>query len=127
MHTTRRFDDDHGQRGYLSLAMLVVGLILGAMVLYGLAGPPHLPAEIPSWDVIMVTLRGSSVPYEALAYLFTTAAWIVWFWMVGSLALRFLVVSADALTQGASWVRPLRAVSDLITLPVIRETVGASP
>ena len=79
-------------RGLLSLT---VGLALGAVVLNGFAGPPSLPTSLPSWDLLIQTLRGASVPYEAFAYILTTAAWGVWLWITGSLLLRLLVVIAE--------------------------------
>ncbi|MBI4496660.1 MAG: LysM peptidoglycan-binding domain-containing protein [Chloroflexi bacterium] len=126
MDMTSRYDEGQHQHSVTGLVALVAGLAVGAVVLHALAGPPHLPSELPSWDLVVITLRGSSVPYEALAYVFTTAAWAVWLWIVVSMALRVVVASADALTHGAAWMAPLRAVSDHITLPVIRKLVDGA-
>ncbi len=102
---------------------LVSGLAAGAVALYAVSGPPRLPSHLPSLEAIGIFLRGSYVPLEALAYVFTSAAWLLWFWIVGSLLLRVVAVCADQLTNGAAWTRTLRAFSDLTTLPPVRRLV----
>lgn len=114
------------QRGWLGLAGLVVGLAASALVLQQVAGPPHLPSRLPGWEIILATLRGSYLPSEALAYVLTTAAWLVWLWLTTSLALRLLVGLADARTHGAGWVRALHALSDRVTLPIVRRAVDGA-
>jgi DNA primase len=41
----------------LGLAGLILGLALGAIVLYLAAGPPQLPDSLPDWVTIQLTLR----------------------------------------------------------------------
>ena len=62
-------------------------LVGGGALLYALAGPPHLPERMLSWALISSTLGGSDVPLDAVAYVFTTAAWLLWIYIVGSLDL----------------------------------------
>lgn len=120
--------DDDGQRegDYSTLIWLLLGLAVGAAALYLTGGPPHLPGEMPSWRLIATTLQGSSLPLGALGYILTSAAWLVWAWIVASLLLRLLVAGADSLAHGASWVRRLRATSDRVTLSLVRRAVDSA-
>src|ERR1051325_9503805 len=111
---------------FVGLIGLIAGLLLGGLALYSVAGGPRLPSDIPAWGQVLLTLRGSAVPYEAIGVGVTTAAWAVWGWMVASIVLRLVVVGADAASRGATWVAPLRAFSDLVTVPVIRRLVDGA-
>ena len=126
MRTMVRPEDAEHPRGFLGLLGLIFGLALGGAALYAVAGLPHLPAALPSWDVVVLTLRGSDLPPETLGYLLTTAAWVLWLWIVASLLLRSLVVAAEVATRGAAWVSSLRALSDLVTLPFVRRVVDGA-
>ena len=121
-----RFDEEQRQSSAAGLVGLAIGLGLGAVILYAIDGPPRLPDQLPSWDVVSLTLQGSSVPYGALVYLLMTAAWAIWAWVVASLVLRLIVVSFDVLLHGAAWIRPLRSISDRMTLPVVRRLVDGA-
>lgn len=126
MENASYLDEEPRQSGFIGLMGLIVGLALGALALYAFAGPPHLPSDLPSWEIVVLTLQGSSVPLEAVAYVMTTMAWMVWFWLVVSLMLRLAVVGADAVTRGAAWAKALRALSDQITLPIVRRLVDGA-
>ncbi len=110
----------------LGLLGLLLGLGVGAWVLWAVAGPPRLPSELPTADAVPGALWGTDVPLGLLAYLLTTAAWALWFWLVATVALRVLVLAADAITRGARWVRSLRALSDHVTLPIVRRVVDGA-
>ncbi|MHB1131012.1 MAG: LysM peptidoglycan-binding domain-containing protein [Chloroflexota bacterium] len=114
------------RRSWLGLAGLVLGLLAGAVVLYALAGPPRLPAEIPDWSAVVATLQGSYLPSEAVAYAATTAAWALWFWIVASLVLRVVALVAEYVASGAAWARALRVLSDWLTLPLVRRLVDGA-
>lgn len=119
-------DDQRPEPNRFSLLLLVAGLAGCAWILQAVAGPPHLPARWPSWTEIVVTLEGSSVPLEALAYIFTSAAWLLWLWLGGSLVLNLIARILEILTDGATWVRGLRSISDAVTLPVVRKIVDGA-
>ncbi len=126
MERMRPPEEVPGRQGYLGLLGLILGLALGALALYTVAGPPHLPRELPGWDTAASTLRGSYLPLEAVAYVLTTAAWAVWLWIVASLALRLVVLGAEAATSGAPWVAGLRAISDRVTPAIVRRLVDGA-
>lgn len=117
------YADETRHQSALGLAGLIGSLALGGIALYALSGPPRLPAQLPSMESIGLVLRGSYVPLEAVSHLFVSAAWLLWFWIVGSLALRVFAVCADELTSGAAWARALRGFTDLTTLPPVRRLV----
>lgn len=119
-------DDPRKRREYLGLAGLILGLAFGAGALGAVAGPPRLPQQLPGWDTAAFTLRSSYLPLEVLAYVLTTAAWVVWVWIVASLVFRLVVIGAETVTGGASWVAGLRAVSDRVTLPIVRRLVDGA-
>src|SRR5947209_13655800 len=97
-------DDRQRERSYSGLIGLVLGLTVGAGVLYVTGGPPHLPREMPNWNLVGAKLQGSSLPLDALGYILTSVAWVVWGWIVASLLLRVLVAGAEGLAHGALWV-----------------------
>ncbi|HVA23490.1 MAG TPA: LysM peptidoglycan-binding domain-containing protein, partial [Chloroflexota bacterium] len=113
------------QGSRLSLATLTIILADTGGLLLGVGGPPHLPARIPSWLEIEVTLRGSDVPLGALGYLFTMAAWVVWLWIVGTLALQIILLIIERLANGAPRVRTIRRAVNSVTLPVVRRAAEA--
>jgi two-component SAPR family response regulator/LysM repeat protein len=119
-------DDERRERSYSGLIELVFGLAVGAAALYVTGGLPHLPREMPSWNLVAATLQGSSLPLDALGYILTSVAWVVWGWIVTSLLLRLLVAGAEGLAHGALWVRRLRIVSDRVTLPLVRRAVDSA-
>jgi len=125
MHAMISMDDEQRRPSYLGLAGLLVDLLLGAVALYA-TGSPHLPAHLPDWSLAGAALHGSSLPLGPLAYILSMTAWAVWLWIVGSLLLRVLVLAIDAITHGSAWVADLRAVSDRVTLPIVRRAVDGA-
>lgn len=113
-------------RERLSLLGLATTLAIGALLLYRLAGPPHLPLPRPSLPQIKLALVSTAVPYDAFVYVLTTAAWIVWLWLVGSVLLRLVVVLAETVARGTALVRSLRALSDRLTLPLVKRLVDGA-
>ncbi|MDA8218668.1 MAG: LysM peptidoglycan-binding domain-containing protein, partial [Dehalococcoidales bacterium] len=122
----RPIEEAPERQGYLGLLGLILGLAIGGVALYVVAGPPQLPRELPGWDIAASTLRGSYLPLEAVAYVLTTAAWAVWLWIVASLAFRLVVLAAEAATGGAPWVAGLHAISDRVTPAVVRRVVDGA-
>lgn len=52
-------------------------------------------------------------------------AWAVRMWTCATVVLPLAVAFADTFTRGARWVRPVRVVSDWLTLPIVRRAVDA--
>ncbi|MPZ15519.1 MAG: LysM peptidoglycan-binding domain-containing protein [Chloroflexi bacterium] len=126
MDSIARSRAEQHEHSLLGLAGLVAGLAAGAAALVALAGPPRLPDQPPSWDLVVSTLQGSVVPLDALAYVLTTAAWLVWLWMASSLVLRLFVATALAASHGTSWVKGLCVISDRVTPPIVRRLVDGA-
>jgi DNA-binding SARP family transcriptional activator len=101
--------------------LLLAGIGLGAA-----GGPPRLPSVWPRLDQVGVVLSGSSLPVEVLVLVLLDLAWLMWLWIVGSLALELLVITAEAVAHGAAWVRSLRKLADRMTLPLVRRAVAAA-
>ncbi|HEY1245630.1 MAG TPA: LysM peptidoglycan-binding domain-containing protein, partial [Hyphomicrobiaceae bacterium] len=73
-----------------------------------------------------MTLQGSSIPLEALAYALTTLAWLIWAWLCLSTVCQVLLALAELATHGAQWVRSLRGAIDRLTLPLVRRAVDSA-
>uniref|UniRef100_UPI0025C613B5 hypothetical protein n=1 Tax=Luteitalea sp. TaxID=2004800 RepID=UPI0025C613B5 len=102
MHVSAQLAGDERRHHRLGLLGLVVGLAIGGTTLLAVAGPPRLPAELPNRVIIASTLNGSYLPPEAVAYVVTTAAWMIWGWLTLSLALRLIVLGAEVIAYGAA-------------------------
>ena len=88
---------------------------------------PAAPAgELPDRTSLARTLNGTYLPPEAVTYVVTTVAWVLWGWLTLSLALRLVVLGAEIVARGAAWVRALRLISDRVTLPVVRRLVDGA-
>ncbi len=118
--------DPRPARGAATLVGLALLLAMTAAGLLTVAGPPRLPTELPAWDVVLATLRGSTPPLAALRYLAVTAAWLLWLWLAGSLGIQLLLAAAEVAARGAGWVATLRAVADRVTAPIARRAVTAA-
>jgi two-component SAPR family response regulator/LysM repeat protein len=108
------------------LAWLITSLAAAGTVLYVTAGPPRLPSQASNPDLLLGSLRSSSLPLDAVGYVITTVAWLIWAWLLLSLVLRIVVAAADMATHGADWVRSLRGLSDWVTIPVVRRAVDTA-
>lgn len=113
-------------RERVRLVTLIALLLLSGLVLRALAGPPMVPAGLPSAAQISAILGGASLPLDALASAVVTLAWLLWLWMVASLALELLLIGAEAVAQGATWVHGLRHVADRLSMPLARRAVAAA-
>src|SRR5438045_5209862 len=103
------------------------GLILVAgFGLAATAGAPRMPVGVPRLEQVLAVLSGSTLPLEALVLALVDLVWLIWAWIVGSLALEFAVTLAEAATHGARWVSSLRTVADRLTLPLARRAVAAA-
>jgi hypothetical protein len=63
---------------------------------------------------------------DAVAIMLTWIAWLLWLWLLGTTVLRIVVVLGDRAAAGARWSARLRAVSDRITLSLVRQAVDAT-
>jgi len=104
----------------------------GALMLaagYGLrqvAGGPHLPDSMPGPSQLGSLLGRAALPLEIVAYVLVSVAWLVWLWIVASLALELALVALEGAARGATWVRGLRRMANLVTLPLARRAVAAA-
>ncbi|MCA1648280.1 MAG: LysM peptidoglycan-binding domain-containing protein, partial [Chloroflexi bacterium] len=113
-------------RERLTLFGLALGMLLAGLGLAAVAGLPRLPADVPRLAHVSAVLSGSTLPLEALVLVLVDATWLMWLWIIGSLALELLVVGAEAATRGAAWVGSLRRLADRMTLPLVRRAVAAT-
>lgn len=102
---------------------LIALLAASAVFLLAVAGGPHLPETLPSWDAVRRALGGSDPPLAAMAYLFTSAAWAMWCWLAASLVISIISAVAETIAHGAAWAGSLRTLSDTVTLPIVRHVV----
>ena len=112
--------------GPVSLFLAVLALAAVPVGLLRFSGPPRLPSPWPTWGDVAFALQGTYVPLDAIGYLLAMAAWLLWGWVVASALLHTAVVAAEALSHGAAWVRPLRALSNRVTLPVVRRLIDGA-
>src|SRR5579859_1493585 len=121
--TTGADEPRHERLRLLGFTGLVV---LAGTALAAAGGPPRLPAGLPRFDQVVAVLTGSTLPIAMLVLVLVDVAWLMWLWIVGSLALELLVSIAEAAAYGASWVRSLRRLADRLTVPLVRRTVAAA-
>jgi nucleoid-associated protein YgaU/DNA-binding SARP family transcriptional activator len=114
------------RRERLNALGLVALLALAAVGLAVVGGPPRLPGGLPRPEQISALLSGASLPVEPFVPLLLDLAWLMWTWIVGSLAIELLLVAAESAARGAAWVRSLRAVADRVSFPLARRAVAAA-
>lgn len=110
----------------LPLVILIAILAGSGLVLHAIAGPPHLPSHVPSVTQILITLQGSDVPLAWFADAFTSVAWVLWFWMVGSLLLQLVTAVVELVTRGAAWAKGVHGAIDRLTVPLVRRAVDGA-
>ncbi len=113
-------------RDWWPLLRLIVLLAAAGAALYATAGPPRPPDLAPDLQLVLATLRGTSIPLDAVGYVLTSLAWLIWGWLVVSLVARLIVAFADLATRGAAWVGSLRRMTNAFTLPVVRRAVDSA-
>ncbi len=115
--------------GPVQLRVLVPFLLAFAAALYALVGLPHAPDRalgIPDGATLEALLRSQHPPLDGLIYVIGVLSWLVWGWLVLSLALQAVVGVAERVAVGAAWVRQFRSVADWLSVPLVRKTVRAS-
>jgi DNA-binding SARP family transcriptional activator/LysM repeat protein len=120
---TRRRDTGSERAKLFGFCALMVAAGIGLEII---AGPPRLPASIPSAAEIVELLTGSTLPVAPLLLMLVDVAWLLWFWIVGSLCLELLLVIADLLAGSAGWVCSLRRLADRLSVPLVRNAVAAA-
>src|SRR5712692_9642266 len=71
-------------------------VVLAGFGLAAAGGLPRLPAGWPRLDQLLAVLSGSTLPVEALVLVLVDAAWLMWAWIIASLALELLLIIAEA-------------------------------
>src|SRR5882762_1629751 len=119
-HTGDRRPDRLRLLGFTGL-IVVAGFALAAT-----GGPPRLPSGLPHIEQVLAVLSGTTLPLAGLVLMLVDAAWMMWAWIVASLALELLVTLAEPAAHGAGWVRSMRRLADQMTLPIVRRAVAAA-
>lgn len=114
------------RRDWGPLVRLIALLAVTGAALLATAGPPRLPTELPDVDLLLATLRGTSIPLAGLGYVLSLLAWAIWGWLTLSLLLQLGVALAEVATHGAAWVRSLRRATNVVTLPLVRRAVDSA-
>jgi hypothetical protein len=109
---------------------LLVGLAVVFVVVSLALGAPQLPSSWPSVPTLAdveVLMRSPDQQQLAGALaLLTWAIWLPWSYVFVTAVLRALMLGAERLAAGAAWVRSFRALSDLLTVGLIKRAVDAS-
>lgn len=108
------------------LAMVGALLLAAGFGLAAAAGPPRLPAELPSAETLLRILTGATFPLDGLVLILVDVAWLGWAWTVLSLLLELFLVVAELVAYGARWVQALRQVADRLSVPLVRRAVTAA-
>jgi hypothetical protein len=101
--------------------VLLVWLPLTLGALLQLVGPPHLPHLERPTQAVLVSLVHDPLPsFQGLVEALGTAAWLGWLYLAGTVLFRVLVMAAVQVSHGAAWAQELWALSDRISLPLVR-------
>jgi hypothetical protein len=84
---------------------------------------PPLPTIV---DVELFLRSPSNAQFDAVGAVLSWAAWLVWLWLLLTTLLRVLVVLGERAGIGVEWLGRLRAVSDRVTLALVRQAVDAT-
>ncbi len=117
------------QDGAVGLRVLVPLLVIFAAALSVLVGLPHAPdpaLSIPDGATVEALLRSRHPPLDGVIYVVGMVSWLVWAWLVLSLALQIAASMAERVGTGAAWVGQLRTVADWLSVPLVRRAVRAS-
>src|SRR5579859_2123957 len=103
---------------------------LARLVAQGISGSaPGSTAvsNVPTIIDLELFLRSpSTTQVDAVAIMFNWITWLLWLWLLATTVLRIVVVLGDRAAAGARWPARLRAVSDRITLSLVRQAVDAT-
>ncbi len=113
----------------VGLRVLVPLLLAFAAALSVLVGLPHAPdpsLSVPDGATIEALLRSQHPPLDGVIYVVGMVSWLVWGWLVLSLALQIAASMAERVGTGAAWVGQLRTVADWLSVPLVRRAVHAS-
>src|SRR6266852_1613546 len=69
-------------------------VVLAGFGLAAAGGAPRLPSGLPRVDRVLAVLSGSALPVEALVLVLVDGAWLMWAWIVASLTLELVVITA---------------------------------
>jgi nucleoid-associated protein YgaU len=126
MNTAHRGGQDADQD--VGLLYLVGAISLIGTVLLATVGPPRIPTgwpHLPNGVELELLLRTpTAAQLDGALFGLTWLAWLVWalcVWIAFTALFRAALVLAER--AGATWLRPARRLSDLLTLPAVRRTV----
>ncbi|GMU40129.1 MAG: hypothetical protein AMXMBFR23_09950 [Chloroflexota bacterium] len=125
---TRRSDrgrrpESRREAGPWPLAVTLAVAATAAAILWRIAGPPSAAWRLPDMTTVRTALTATEVSDGDLIAVATAIAWLILGYLVVTIGLRTLAVTADRVTRGARWARAALRVTNLITVPAVRRIV----
>lgn len=113
----------HKWGGGWGTVILLIVLVVTPLALLRFAGPPRPPAAFPDPGAIRTALTSTNPDLSGALPWCLLGAWLLWLWLLASVALQVAVALLDVVTRGAAWVRVLRPFVDACTATLARRAV----
>jgi hypothetical protein len=154
MSSQRHFERSRTDAGQPDVGLwhLGFGLLLVGVALFATVGIPRFPPQLafvshlvgdvsraqdqvtdvsatsmPTLvDVELFFRSPSTSQLDAAGTIVSWVAWLLWLWLLSTTALRIMVVLTERATTCSRWSSGLRALSDRVTVPLVRRAVDAS-